>query len=382
MNDLLRDVMAQFIHDDLVLNKSGQELLDVDLESSNCWKLLRNMEIGTRTKNLMINLQEKEKKSFLLNVRTALIATCKHLKKKLPISSQKLKDLEILKPKIAHEISQVNVTEGLADVTRICSYLHFSENLTDSVKEEWRLFQCDKSAHEELNKFVNSLPTCDIYETADYYWRNIFSLKDQFAKGKYCNLAKLFKATLILPHGNADPERGFSVNNAMLTKHKTRFNDITIRSIRVIKDAIKHYGGICKVPITNSMLHHVKESHKAYKDYLEKRQEEEEKLRKEKEKKEKEIKELEKKRKLQLDVKISENEDQIHKIKKEKQTALAVIREGNERMKKAVTSLNTTQINIAQSLIIQGTEELSKLDTELAALETERDTYVKKRLKF
>lgn len=50
----------------------------------------------------------------------------------------------------------------------------------------------------------------------DGYWREIFLLKDSNNRLKYMNLASLIKTVLILPHGNSDPERGFSINKSMI----------------------------------------------------------------------------------------------------------------------------------------------------------------------
>lgn len=40
------------------------------------------------------------------------------------------------------------------------------------------------------------------------------------------------------------------------------FNEHIIKSLRFVKDAIKNYGGVNKVPITTSLLNDVKHSHK------------------------------------------------------------------------------------------------------------------------
>ena len=44
------------------------------------------------------------------------------------------------------------------------------------------------------------------------------------------------KAALTLSHSNALPERGFSINNAMLDKEKLSLAENTIGAQRVVKD--------------------------------------------------------------------------------------------------------------------------------------------------
>lgn len=49
-----------------------------------------------------------------------------------------------------------------------------------------------------------------IYKRIDHYYLSIFSLKYCLGPEKFPELRKLIQAVLVLPHGNADVERGFS----------------------------------------------------------------------------------------------------------------------------------------------------------------------------
>ena len=60
------------------------------------------------------------------------------------------------------------------------------------------------------------------------------------------------KAALTLSHSNAVPERGFSVNNAMLGKEKLSLAEKTIVAQRVVKDCVRIFGSV-----TNLSLIHI-----------------------------------------------------------------------------------------------------------------------------
>ncbi|CAM4981143.1 unnamed protein product, partial [Rotaria socialis] len=45
-----------------------------------------------------------------------------------------------------------------------------------------------------------------------------------------------------LSHGNADVERGFSENAALITDDRSSLSDISINGLRATKDAVKFYG--------------------------------------------------------------------------------------------------------------------------------------------
>jgi len=52
------------------------------------------------------------------------------------------------------------------------------------------------------------------------YWLHVSNMVDTVGEKKYKNLSYIAKAALTLSHSNAFPERGFSVNNALVTKEQ------------------------------------------------------------------------------------------------------------------------------------------------------------------
>ncbi|CAF2091876.1 unnamed protein product [Rotaria magnacalcarata] len=71
-----------------------------------------------------------------------------------------------------------------------------------------------------------------------------------------------------LLHGNADVERGFSENAALITDDRSSLtlSDISINGLRATKDAVKFYGQgkVHKVPICKGLLDNVEEAHSRY----------------------------------------------------------------------------------------------------------------------
>jgi len=88
------------------------------------------------------------------------------------------------------------------------------------------------------------------------------------------NLTYIAKAALTLSHSNASPERGFLVNNALVTKE---WGSLPLGCL---------FGSCTKVPITKDFIHAVKHVHFEYALFLENQHkqallEEEEKKKKE-----------------------------------------------------------------------------------------------------
>ena len=92
---------------------------------------------------------------------------------------------------------------------------------------------------------------------------------DTDGQKKYEYLSFVGKAALTLSHGYAAPERGFSVNNALLTKERGSLAERSIVAIRVFKEAIRIFGSCTDVPITKELLQSVKQAHSEYALFLE-----------------------------------------------------------------------------------------------------------------
>lgn len=89
----------------------------------------------------------------------------------------------------------------------------------DALRYEWQKYQAedipedsycsDKGQIEDGTSYVK-------YRRIDEYWHKVIQLTDSRGDSKYQGLAVPVKMVLSLSHGQADVERGFSLNKAML----------------------------------------------------------------------------------------------------------------------------------------------------------------------
>ena len=82
---------------------------------------------------------------------------------------------------------------------------------------------------------------------------------------KYNTIAKLSLCVLLLPHGNADPERGFSLNKNVLAVHSFSIKEETLDAIRMVEDFIIRNNGVINIEISKE---HCKVCHTRYQCYL------------------------------------------------------------------------------------------------------------------
>jgi hypothetical protein len=85
---------------------------------------------------------------------------------------------------------------------------------------------------------------------------------------KYKELWHIVQLVLILSHGNADVEIGFSINGDMLVENLQEQSLVAQRSVY---DCIKEAGDVLSVDINKTMLQYVRGSRSRYEEALEKK---------------------------------------------------------------------------------------------------------------
>ena len=73
------------------------------------------------------------------------------------------------------------------------------------------------------------------------------------------------KKLLILSHGQATDERGFSINSHMAVQN---LKEESLVAQRIVHDAITTAGGVCQMPVTKSMLSYAQGAQQRYMAYL------------------------------------------------------------------------------------------------------------------
>jgi hypothetical protein len=93
------------------------------------------------------------------------------------------------------------------------------------------------------NKYQNSYGNSQIeYHRIDYYWNKALSLRLRVGLPKYPTVSKIVKNLLIISHGNSDVERGFSINEHIVTENRTLLSLSSINGLRSTWATIKFVG--------------------------------------------------------------------------------------------------------------------------------------------
>ena len=194
---------------------------------------------------------------------------------------------------------------------------------------------------------------------AESYWMKVMGIKDEDGKLKFWHLGMLALCVLTIPHGNADPERGFSINKKMLEKHGSNLGEDTLEALRVIKDYMIQIGGPDKVLINRAMLDSCAASHGSYEKF--KAATAAEDLIAKKKKEEQKVADDAQKASVADDTRIKVLE---HKII----LSDAMIAEGNKLLKACVNKMVLSLFKEGQEKVEIGVKRKSELNEELANL--------------
>ena len=206
----------------------------------------------------------------------------------------------------------------------------------------------------------------------DHFWNKMFRRTDG-SGDRFKLIPKMVKCALALCHSNADVERSLSVNKRTLTKQNVAMKDETLIGLRVIKDAIKHAGGITNNKISLDVIKAAERSRSVYHE------------KKKKEGKKRESDEA-KKRKIDekatqennLRVKLQEYKESEKAQQEKMKKAMKHIDDGHQKASDGIKASDMMEIEDGQTMATLGAkwqkealEELDQINCEKNKVENE-----------
>ncbi|CAF2061871.1 unnamed protein product [Rotaria magnacalcarata] len=374
LSTLYRGVLVQFLVPEYVGDKTGGDLLDLDFTLNE--KQLNNTQIciGEGARKLLVHLDRNERESFFVDVKTIYQTIAEYLKKHLPLKSSFLRDIQVLNP----SFKSAQYTDEVLRIARAIPYLLTDQEI-DYIRDEWLTYSLDiidEKWYIKQKKEDNSGNEYVVYHRIDYYWNKVLGITTIDGRLKYPTLNKLIKNALIIPHGNADIERGFSINEHMIPQNRSSLSDSSINGIRSVYDGVKFAGAGSshKVHINKDIIKSVEKSYQLYKNDLN--------LRKSMvERSEKENTECSQVYEICKQVLIEEAEllKQQKDLQGELQQINLIIVDGTESLNLAIKKKDSFDMDRASTLIGGATarckmitEQLSKVTEELIKIQKKR----------
>ncbi|CAF4065123.1 unnamed protein product, partial [Rotaria sp. Silwood1] len=186
-------------------------------------------------------LTQQEREAFFNDVRKIYHGIAQYFKLNLPLKHQFLRDIQILH----HSLKDVQNADQIIRVARAVPHLLTDREIAH-LHDEWLTYSIETIDEKWIIKSAgkDSNGNDDItYQRIDFYWNNVLSITTTDGRPKYPTLSKLVKNILIISHGNADVERGFSINENIIVPNRSLLSEVSINGLRTTYDAVKCAGG-------------------------------------------------------------------------------------------------------------------------------------------
>lgn len=212
------------------------------------------MEIGFTTekaiREIITSVSPKVLLSFREEFRRFVVIFVKKLLDKSPVVYRLCRSMECLDPTVFYNSNPravtlfTNLLKALSDANQV------DDSSCDSLVSQFRAVRDE----------IGDLTFNRVNDRVDKYWYSLLSTKAEYSK-----LWEIVQKVLLLSHGQATVERGFSSNKEIVA---CNMGEKTLISKRIICDHVLNVGGIANVKITSSLLNSISSAHKKYNQYL------------------------------------------------------------------------------------------------------------------
>ena len=230
------------------------KLSEINLDDVNDRLSYKEVEIGEETRRAISKFSSEQQRKFELGAVSFLVASTKHLVKRLPLGNVILRSVRVLKPGARKE------SWTLKGIKILGRRLNTREDI-DRLADEWRVYQ-QETIDEDW--YMDSDVDPPKHVRVDHYWRKVEGIKNGMGEKKFPTIMNVIKTAIVLGHGNAEVERGFSESGKSVTNDRVRLSESSINGIRATSDGLKAFNGPGSVPITSQLLKLGRSAHAHY----------------------------------------------------------------------------------------------------------------------
>ena len=261
LDDLVLQLARRFMKPQYCSNRKTDTLKKLELKNENYIEL-KNIDLGRQAKKLLDALldsesvSEKEHEDMLKACRDAMVNFIAKLQNKSPSNHELAKNINCIDPKFIYNnpIKAVDNFRKALDCATEAKLL--SERDYDMAYEQFQRFVDQKHSKPEFKDFN--------FRSAEHRIDSLF-YKEMFGKAEFSFAWDFIAQLLLISHGQAAVERGFSIN-----KHAsfTNQHEDSLVARRVVKDYVDYVGGIENVAVSEPLNRAVMGAGVRYKEHL------------------------------------------------------------------------------------------------------------------
>ena len=175
------------------------------------------------------------------------MTSAKHLVDKLPLLNTILRCCRVIKSNARSEMWAPKVIKLLANK------LHLGVDL-DKLSDENKIFQLEAISEEWYMEEAKPI-------RIDYFWSKVDAIRDAAGEKKFPLLIQVVKAAIVLGHGKAEVESGFSESGKSVTQERVHLTEASMDGIRTTNGGLKPFSSPASVPITKKFLQMCRAAH-------------------------------------------------------------------------------------------------------------------------
>ena len=268
LESILDTLMRKFVKRDVMGDASGSKLARIDLDKKENLLNAKKTDIGFASRVIIEKLEKDKKASqmqlleFYTECQTFLKVMVEKMIERCPLKYNTVGFLSCLDPRTMIHHAETAGTKFQNLLSKLLSLRRFSAQECDDAKRQFELFlrKIKRYNKDECKKFDPAS------QRLDTFYFELLGHEDEFAV-----LWQVVKLVLILSHGQADVERGFSINKDVVSFN---MDTETLCAYRTVYDAVKQMA--CKVHevvVDKEMLQSCKFSRQRYCAHMEEQKE-------------------------------------------------------------------------------------------------------------
>ena len=245
---MLKSLMDRFIKQSVMSDiNTAAKLVKVDLTKEENYRDYSKIDVGFSTENELKKLSSSKKLTdrqvmeFRMQCKSWLKATVQKLCHKTAVQYQLARNLQFLDPRNIGD-KDLNRTRLKAVLQLLVHSNRVSESAVDEILREHSVY-VDDMVTSKSDSFRNFNPS---HTRLDTFMYDTMANNDSYSK-----LWKIVRMLLVLSHGQASVERGFSVNRQTEVEN---MHEETFVARRLIYDCVTHAGGIQNIDVSNKQL--------------------------------------------------------------------------------------------------------------------------------
>lgn len=257
LSAIVRSLMRRFVKPELLdAADTTNKLSRLDVEDKENHVSPKKVEIGLAAEAQLKDIKASEKQVFEFRnqCKQFLIGLLKKMLEKSPLKSSLVRFLSCLDPRVMVR----DKNRCLLNMKNVLKYFVSLNRLNHENAEKLL---------EQFSTFVDRIPAMGTERFEQY--KPFCSSLDLFFKETmldYTDLFQFVKLILMLSHGQANVERGFSTNKEIEVEN---LSHRSLTAQRIVCDYVYKAGGVLNVPVTNKMMVAAASARQKYEAYLE-----------------------------------------------------------------------------------------------------------------